>query len=229
MAKILLLESATQRCSVALAEDGQVLSHCETLEPNAHSALLTVFIKELFEEFRISAGNLAAVAVSMGPGSYTGLRIGVSAAKGLCYGAEVPLIGILTLKAMTAGIMDENPGNIIYCPMIDARRMEVYTALYNSKLETLKLPEARIVDEHFLNDVEDGQQILVFGDGAEKCRKVLNNNSRIKFAEGFLNSAAHLCNPAFDALHNKAFENIALFEPFYLKEFVAGVPGVKGL
>ena len=176
MAIILNIETSTEVCSVTLAENGQTLFQKESHEGLNHSKLLTVFIEELFEENNFEKSRLDAVAVSKGPGSYTGLRIGVSVAKGLCYGLNIPLIGIGSIEAMGVHAAEESDKkDMLFCPMIDARRMEVYTALYNAKGEQVLPVSAEIIDENSFVDYLDKAQILFFGNGAEKCREKLTH------------------------------------------------------
>lgn len=227
MALILLLETATSMCSVALSRDGQVVSFRERNEPNIHASQLTVFIEAVMKEARVKFKDLSAVAVSKGPGSYTGLRIGVSTAKGLCYALNIPLIAIETLKAMASGFRasaDELNEKNRLCPMIDARRMEVYMSVFTPDLETLEPVQARILDEQSFDSYP---AITLFGDGALKCEALFGNRSGIRIAE-FENSARHLAPLAFAKFEDKDFEDVAYFEPFYLKDFVAGKPKDKG-
>jgi tRNA threonylcarbamoyladenosine biosynthesis protein TsaB len=235
MAKILHIETATQICSVALSEgENIVLSRTSTLK-NAHSSILTVFIDEIFRETGINVHNLDAVSVSMGPGSYTGLRIGVSAAKGLCYAADKPLIAVNTLEAMAWGMIkkasgfSENVADLLFCPMIDARRMEVYSAIYNFRMESIREVRAEIIDEHSFADILSNQKMLFAGDGAEKCKTSLKASSNAGFMDVFEPSANYLIEIANRKFNEGKFENVAYFEPFYLKDFIAGPPKVKGL
>jgi tRNA threonylcarbamoyladenosine biosynthesis protein TsaB len=235
MALILHIETATSVCSVALALDGALISMKESSKPNVHSSFLTVFIDEIFKEATIPPSALDAVAVSKGPGSYTGLRIGVAAAKGLCYALGKPLIAVPTLEAMAWG-MDPTPlppplggeGELL-CPMLDARRMEVYCAIYDRNLEEVMPVEAVIVNEDsFATYLAKG--IVIFGgEGAEKCRPVLEHHPNARFIRGFETSAKYMIPIALERFKTASFENLAYLEPFYLKEFVAGKPRVKGL
>ena len=226
MSKILLIESGTNVCSIAIAIDGKVVGLRESSDEKAHAAQLTVFIDQLVKETGISIAQLDAIAVSKGPGSYTGLRIGVSAAKGICYAAEKPLISISSLDSMTQGayqlyksIIEKN-GIDYLCPMIDARRMEVYTALYDRDFKKIKEIEALIVDEStFKNHLED-KKILFFGNGAIKCKEIINHQNAF-FIDDFLPSAQFMIPLAIKALTQQTFEDVAYFEPYYLKDFVA--------
>jgi len=230
---ILQIETATTVCSVALAQDGQVLAFKQVDERNIHAEVITVFIAELLAANGITYAQLDAIAVSCGPGSYTGLRIGVSTAKGLCYALDKPLIAIETLESMAQGVIDNamplqlstfnsQPSTLLLCPMIDARRMEVYTAIFNTNGEQLKPTAAEIIDGDSFNDLLKTNTILFFGDGAEKCRDVLGTNPNAKFLTGFTNSATYLTKKAAEKFLAKDFEDVAYFEPYYLKDFIAG-------
>lgn len=224
MSLLLLIETATTSCSVALVQQEQVLALKELNERNIHAEVITVFIEELFSTAGKTYQDLDAVAVSSGPGSYTGLRIGVSTAKGLCYALDKPLIGIETMQAMADGMAAKltNDGSTLLCPMIDARRMEVYTALFDVKGNRIKPTSAEIIDEHSFADILQSQEVLFFGDGAEKCKELLGRYPNARFDTGFVNSAVHLAAAAQQELNATAFEDVAYFEPFYLKDFIAG-------
>jgi tRNA threonylcarbamoyladenosine biosynthesis protein TsaB len=211
---------------VALCEKSGVVGLKESIDTKSHASMLTVFINELLSEARIKAGDLEAVAVSKGPGSYTGLRIGVSAAKGIAYGASVPLIGIDTTLSMFYGIRSANlqdeDCDTLFCPMLDARRMEVYHAIYNCRGEIIKPVSAAIMDENTFMDIPEKNEVVFFGDGAEKLRNVIRRKN-VRF-ENFRISAGHMCVPALNAFSENKFEDIAYFEPFYLKDFIATKP-----
>ena len=221
MALILQLETSTISCSVALSLDGNTIAVKELAERNIHAGYLTLFIEDVVAQCGKSLRDIDSVAVSMGPGSYTGLRIGVSTAKGLCYALDIPLIAINTLQAMTVGFMSlYNDQSVLFCPMIDARRMEVYAAVYNSQLDELLPVEARIIDENSFSDLLQNQNIVFFGDGAMKCQEVLAGNPTAIFVPEFLNSAKDLSSLAALKYDRKEFEDVAYFEPFYLKDFL---------
>ena len=225
MALILQLETSTSSCSVSLALNGEILALKEINERNAHAIQLTLFIEEVMAAAGKTLKELDAVAVSMGPGSYTGLRIGVSTAKGLCYALDIPLIAINTLQAMALGFKALRQDNsALYCPMIDARRMEVYSAVYNGQLEEVLPVEARIIDEQSFQALLAKQRIIFFGDGAMKCQEVLGSNANTVFVPDFLNSAKDLSALAFERFSNQQFEDVAYFEPYYLKDFLATQP-----
>jgi len=232
MALILYLETSTKICSVALAKDEQLLGLRETAVSNSHSELITVFISEVLNEAGVSINEIDAVAVSKGPGSYTGLRIGVSTAKGLCYALDKPLISVGTLQAMAFGALSnysDIDSETLLCPMLDARRMEVYYALFDSKMNEIKADSAAIITENYFSDITNNKKLLLFGDGAEKCEPPFKEDPRIKVVPDFSISARYLISPGLDKYANQKFEDVTWFEPFYLKDFVAGKPNVKGL
>ena len=239
MSTILHIESATRVCSVALSKNGQLLVLRETHETDyAHSRLLTVYISEVMEQAGVDLPGLSAVAVSQGPGSYTGLRIGVSAAKGICYGLDIPLIAVDTMEAMTYQCRDYlrsqpdfvSPESLeaYYCPMIDARRMEVYHALYNHRMECRQPVRAAIIEQDTFRSLLEEHKVLFFGDGAAKCQSLINSPNAL-FLKDVLPSAKGMLIPAQRKFDERTFEDTAYFEPFYLKDFVAGKPRVKGL
>ena len=231
MALILNIETATKICSVALAKDRMVIASKETSEGNSHSTLLAPFIKEIMDNSDYSFNDLDGIAVSMGPGSYTGLRIGVSTAKGLCFGLDIPLIAVSTLEAMTVQAVKQYPSldkHMLLSPMIDARRMEAYSQFFNTDLKPLNKISAIVVDEETYKTELTKQPILFFGDGALKCEPIINNSKAI-FFEGGLPSAEGMASVAERQFNNQDFADVAYFEPFYLKEFVAAISRVKGL
>ena len=230
---ILCLETATPVCSVALNENCCTIALRETEGQNAHSEKITNFIREVMETANIDYRLLDAVAVSKGPGSYTGLRIGVSTAKGICYAADLPLMAIDTLEAMAHGIKAKLGSQIgendLLIPMIDARRMEVYAAVFDANLNKIEDTAARVIDENSFEDLLKDHHLWLFGDGAPKLKKVFENQPNISIVEGFRPSAAYMLPLAEKALRNHDFVDVAYFEPFYLKDFIAGKPHVKGL
>ena len=230
---ILCLETATPVCSVALNEACCTLALRETEGQNAHSEKITNFIREAMETAKIDYRQLDAVAVSKGPGSYTGLRIGVSTAKGICYVADLPLMAIDTLEAMAYGMKEKLNSQIaendLLIPMIDARRMEVYAAIFDAKLNKIQDTAALVIDENSFEELQKDHHLWLFGDGAPKLKKVFENQTNISIIEGFKPSAAFMRPLAEKALREKDFVDVAYFEPFYLKDFVAGKPHVKGL
>lgn len=230
---ILCLETATPVCSVALNDNCCTIALRETEGQNAHSERITNFIREVMVVARINYKQLDAVAVSKGPGSYTGLRIGVSTAKGICYAADLPLMAIDTLEAMAYGMKaklgSQVEPNDLLIPMIDARRMEVYAAIFDANLNKIEDTAALVIDEHSFEDLRKDHRIWLFGDGAPKLKEVFENQSNIHIIEGFKPSAGYMLPMAEKALRNHDFVDVAYFEPFYLKDFIAGKPHVKGL
>ncbi len=232
MGLILNIETATNVCSVALANNGNLLSFKESLKDKSHSTLLSVFIEEILKENKISVSQLDAVAVSKGPGSYTGLRIGVSTAKGLCYGGNIPLISLNTLKIMAFGIINNrildkmkftSINNTLLCPMIDARRLEVFTAIYDHLNQTIEDTQARIISSSSFDKYLDNKKLIFFGTGANKCSKIIKSKNAL-FIEKFNTSARYMIMLSEDAYIKEKFENVAYFEPYYLKDFIATVP-----
>jgi tRNA threonylcarbamoyladenosine biosynthesis protein TsaB len=226
---ILCLETATPVCSVALCDRSGVISTRESERDKSHAVQLTVFIEELFKEAEIRPEHLKAVAVSKGPGSYTGLRIGVSVAKGIAYGASIPLIGIETTRSMFYGIRDcaeEKYGtsdSSLFCPMIDARRMEVYYSIFDAKGNVIKEISAEIIDEKSFSDIPETVRMVFFGEGSKKLINTGGHKNSV-FDGSFKISAASMLKPAFKEYDEGQFEDVAYFEPFYLKDFIATIP-----
>ena len=224
---ILCIETATPVCSAALCDHSKVVNVLVAEQGLSHASQLTVLIGELLETAGVTPLSLEAVAVSKGPGSYTGLRIGVSVAKGIAYGAGIPLIGINTLAAMCHGYLAVNTlpegDTTLLCPMIDARRMEVYNALFTAKGVMVRETSADIItDKSFSSELESGK-VIFFGSGAAKCREVITGTNAL-FEDSFSLTASYLHIPSVRALREKHFEDVAYFEPYYLKEFIATVP-----
>ncbi len=233
MSLILHIETASTRCSVALSKDQELIAWKETDEKNSHSSVITLFIDDLLKKNGLTPKNLDVVAVSKGPGSYTGLRIGVSTAKGLCYAIDKPLISVTTLHAMIYGVRDSISNefikpNLLFCPMIDARRMEVYYGLYDIDGKIIKDISAEIIKEDFLSNELHTTKIIFFGDGSVKCKQILSHPNAV-FTDNIMPSAKNMLIPVYEKLLIKQFEDIAYFEPFYLKDFIAGQSRVKGL
>lgn len=222
---ILCLETATTLCSVALCDRNGVAASRESNDSKSHASLLTVFIGELLSEAGITAYDLDAISVSKGPGSYTGLRIGVSAAKGLAFAASRPLIGIETTLSMYHGLRENLAAdrNTLFCPMLDARRMEIYYAVYDSEGKIVKHISAEVIDENSFADLPAGKEIIMFGPGAMKLKDSVKRPG-IMFRDDFRMSAAHQLKPAYASLDNGYVEDVAYFEPLYLKDFVATIP-----
>ncbi len=222
MERLILIETSTALCSVALAENGEVVSYRESSAPKAHASLTAVFIDEMLSERGLKLADCDAVCVSMGPGSYTGLRVGVSTAKGLCFGSGKPLLAVGTLDTLVA----QAEGDFHHIvPMVDARRMEVYTAVFTPDGQQLTETSPVIVDsESFAARLADGPTLFI-GDGAGKCADVIKHPNA-RFIQCHPNAAAMLA-PALKAFRTGRFEDVAYFEPFYLKEFVATVSKKK--
>lgn len=226
---IICLETSTNLCSVALCNSAGVISLRESNDLKSHASMLTVYIEEILKETGIKTRDLDAIAVSKGPGSYTGLRIGVSVAKGIAYASSIPLIGIDTTFSMfwgIKGIQKENAGiteGSLFCPMLDARRMEVYYAIYDSSGNTVKKVAADIISENSFRDIDENLKITFFGDGAAKCRNIIKRPN-ICFDDDFKISASHMHIPALQALKDRNIEDVAYFEPFYLKDFITSIP-----
>lgn len=191
--------------------EGQ-FSHAEKLHP---------FIEEVIRQSNISFSDLNAVAVSKGPGSYTGLRIGVSAAKGLCYTLDIPLISVDTLQVLASSAKAEE--NSLIIPLLDARRMEVYGAVFNNNFEKIRETEAEIIDENSFSEFLKKGKTYFLGDGAEKCKKIITNKNAV-FLEGHFPSSKNMVTFSTQKFNNSDFEDVAYFEPFYLKDFIAGKP-----
>ena len=224
---VLLIETATDSCSVALSKNSEIISEKFINEPKAHASVIGGYVTDILAENSIAMADCSAVAVSKGPGSYTGLRVGVSIAKGLCYGAGKPLISVCTLATIAQMALDNNlytgKGDFTIIPMIDARRMEVYTANFNSKGEQLTPVEAKILDENSYAAELAAGPVLFTGNGAEKFKELVWNNPNAYFAP----QAPHATGMrviAYAKLEAGEFEDNAYFEPFYLKDFVAGKP-----
>ncbi len=233
MGRILLIETATQVCSAAVSDGGKVLAIKESREQLSHSGQLTVFIEEVMAQAGLHYSQLDSVAVSMGPGSYTGLRIGISAAKGICYAMDKPLIGIGTLESLANGLIHSGEvqlkKNHLICPMIDARRMEVYMALFDADGRKVKETDAVVLDQNTFSGFPEDQIIWVVGDGAAKCRSLYTHQPQIRILDDFLPSSGYMASLAEKAHNSGSFADTAYFEPFYLKDFVAALPKVKGL
>ena len=216
MAIILNLETATKNCSVALAKDGKTIACKEIAEQNfSHAEKLHVFIEELLAENNLKFTDLNAIAVSQGPGSYTGLRIGVSSAKGFCYALNIPLIAMDTLQLLAKQVQIEE-GIII--PMIDARRMEVFTAIYNKNHQQVRSTQAEIIDENSYQEISE--KIHLVGDGTEKFKNTLTHERFVFHSDVIFPSAKEMSESSFEKYKKSDFVDVAYFEPYYLKDFV---------
>lgn len=219
---ILCIETATKMCSVALYKGEQLLSIKEQSGTYSHAENLTVFIEQVISEVNVSLQQIDAIAVSKGPGSYTGLRIGVSTAKGLAFALQKPVVAVDTLMSMASLASEVYKGDTTYlCPMIDARRMEVYCAIYDNDLNVIKSVSADIITEHIFDEIIGDKKVVLFGDGAQKCKDVFKDKNNYIYTEQEFISAKGLMHSALEKWYNKEFEDLAYFEPFYLKDFVS--------
>jgi tRNA threonylcarbamoyladenosine biosynthesis protein TsaB len=217
---ILGIETGGDNCSVTLSKGNKIVALKES-EGREHSKYLSIFIDKIIKDSGFSYEDIDAVAVSKGPGSYTGLRIGVATAKGICYGTGKPLIAInslLSLASVCRNSLSPVSSQLIYCPMIDARRLEVYTALFDLSLRQISDTEAMIISENSFAEILSTRPICFFGSGATKCKGIITSPNAV-FVE-IENSASGLVCPAVEAFNNNQFEDVAYFEPFYLKDFV---------
>jgi tRNA threonylcarbamoyladenosine biosynthesis protein TsaB len=226
---ILCIETATSLCSVALCDRSGIIDLKENAEGRSHASLLTIFIDELLKARGIGTQDLDAVAVSKGPGSYTGLRIGVSVAKGIAYASSIPLIGVDTTLSMFMGFIRVAKeklvlsGSDLFCPALDARRMEVYYSVYNSEGIRVKETCAEIIDGNSFKEYPESSRVFIFGEGAAKCREVIERKNII-IDDEFKISASSMHIPAYEAFIQTLFEDVAYFEPFYLKDFLTTKP-----
>lgn len=221
--RIILLETSTSLCSVALLEDERITAIRKSDTPRLHASMTAPYVKEILDERGLKVSDCAAVCLSMGPGSYTGLRVGSSTAKGLCFGGGIPLLAVGTLDVLVAQALEAGlPEGCKYIvPMIDARRMEVYTALYSSDGQRLTDVSPQIVDNAFANRLTEDEGFFFIGDGVQKCQEVLGGEGRWFRQE--CPTAEAMKKPALNELRAGNFRDIAYFEPFYLKDFVATV------
>ncbi|CAM4220084.1 tRNA (adenosine(37)-N6)-threonylcarbamoyltransferase complex dimerization subunit type 1 TsaB [Zobellia nedashkovskayae] len=218
MSIILNLETATTNCSVSIAKEGRILAIKEHDTPNySHSEQLHVFIQEVLKEVNIDASELDAIAVSKGPGSYTGLRIGVSAAKGLCFALDIPLISIATLSSMAAQIISSDIDYII--PVLDARRMEVYSAVFDKDKNEVRTTEAEIIEENSFSEYLEKGKVILVGSGAEKCKTMLSH-ANFSYNTTIVPSANEMVQLSYKKFKAGEFEDVAYFEPYYLKDFM---------
>ncbi len=226
---IICLETATTVCSVALCNRNGVIAVKESNEERSHASQLTVFIEDILREAGLRLNELEAIAVSKGPGSYTGLRIGVSVAKGIAYASSLPLIGVDTPESIFRGFLSDAEKNYdlaetdLFCPSMDARRMEIYYSMFDLKGNPIKKICAEVITPESFNDIPGSSRIFFFGDGAGKMKEVLKRKN-VEFPGEFRISAASMYLPAYKALDEKKFEDVAYFEPFYLKDFITSKP-----
>ena len=241
MALILSIETSTTVCSAALHDNGKLIASKELLTPQSASSQLALIINDLIIDLSISAKDIKAVAVASGPGSYTGLRIGVATAKGFCFALKIPLIAINTLELMAYQLKHTSPSpllanpsawerglggevsNVLLCPMLDARRMEVYCLLADSDLNSVESTQAKVIDQESFKEWFDKKIIFFFGNGADKCKDLLNH-ANARFIDKINPTAAKLGEMAFKKFEKNEFENLSSFEPHYLKEFLVKKP-----
>ncbi|HEX5000877.1 MAG TPA: tRNA (adenosine(37)-N6)-threonylcarbamoyltransferase complex dimerization subunit type 1 TsaB [Bacteroidia bacterium] len=226
MSWILIVETATDYCGVALSQNGTCITTRESTQPRSHAALLTVFMNECVQEAGLTFSGLDAIAVSNGPGSYTGLRVGLAAAKGVCFAVDKPLITVSTLEAMAAGLILEHAssGSRWWCPMLDARRMEVYTAVYDNQLQPVLEPVAKIMDADSFSDIIKDQYVTFFGNGMAKCRPLLEHFPGSSFDERAGVSLKGLSYRSLHYYNHSVFSDLNAAGPFYLKEFAGSKP-----
>ncbi len=230
MSLILHIETATEACSVSIAESGKLIAIKETHEGRSHAGVLAVYIHDLLKENGITIQQLKAIAVSMGPGSYTGLRIGVSVAKGLCYGAGIPLIGVPTLESMFNGLIlqlaelgETYDDNSLYAPMIDARRLEVYTCLFNKERKLIHETQALVVEKDTFSKLLKDHRVFFFGSGADKLSDIISDPNA-RFINNFIVSSADMISIAYQLFLEQRFKDVAYVEPYYLKDFITTIP-----
>jgi tRNA threonylcarbamoyladenosine biosynthesis protein TsaB len=214
---ILNIETSTKNCSVSISKNGKTIALKEVAEDSyTHSEKLHLFIDSLLKENQVAYKDLSAVALSSGPGSYTGLRIGTSTAKGLCFALDIPLISVDTLLVLAKQVNQES----LIIPMIDARRMEVYTATFDANHQRITPTQALVIEDNSFAEIFE--KAIFIGDGAAKCKEILNRDNFIFLDEIRYPSAQEMSEISFDKFQKKEFEDIAYFEPFYLKEFFTG-------
>lgn len=227
---LLHIETATEICSVALTLGNNVIGTRETNDGNSHSKNLLPFIDQVLKESHHTMNDLQGVVVSIGPGSYTGLRIGVSMAKGIAYSLGIPIITVSTLNSIAQGACHamENPSNCIFVPMIDARRMEVFATQYDALMNPMKEVEAIIVDQESFKNLLENNIVVFCGNGMPKCKELLATSENARFCDAAI-SAGNMLPTALRKWAAQDFADVAYFEPFYLKDYVAAKPNVKGL
>jgi len=221
MSCIIHIETSTKVCSVALSKNEKILFYNENKEGSSHAEVLGIFVRDAFQYAKQNRLNLDAVSVSAGPGSYTGLRIGISEAKGFCYGLEVPLIAMPSLDIMAKQVIQKEHADF-YCSMIDARRMEVYSAVYDKQFNQLRGIAADIINENSYSEFLLKGKVCFFGDGASKCKGAITSSNAV-FLEDIYPKASDMVSIAEKKYEQKAFVDVAYFEPFYLKEFITTI------
>lgn len=230
MDTILTIDTSTTVCSVAISAEGECLDSLKDESGNSHSRVIGVFTQQLLQKADNNGWRIVAVSLSMGPGSYTGLRIGTSFAKGLCYGMDIPLIAVPTLKIMAWEVANrlkaDGINDALLCPMIDARRMEVYSAVYDCGLNEIESTKANIIDSTSFSNLLECHKIYYFGNGSGKCKETIKHTNA-QFIDGVTPLATNMTSMAWEAYRKKEFADTAYFEPFYLKDFIATTPKNK--
>lgn len=226
MSLILSLETSAKVCSVAIHNHGDLLATREIHAEHSHASRLAVLIDEVLNDVNVKVKDLAAVAVSSGPGSYTGLRIGTSTAKGLCFALDIKLLSIGSLELLAYQISKQNVSRSCLCPMIDARRMEVYCAVFDSSLKVIRPTEAKIIDPSSFTDLLEDHDIVFFGDGSDKCKDQITHPNAT-FVAGVYAAASEMGHPVYQKYMRHQFEDLGKFEPHYLKEFMIKKPAEK--
>jgi tRNA threonylcarbamoyladenosine biosynthesis protein TsaB len=224
MSLILSIDTSTKVCSVALHSAGKLLAISELYTEKSHSGMLTTLCENVVKHAGFTLRDLDAIAVAKGPGSYTGLRIGVSTAKGFCFALDKPLISVNTLEAMAYQVKDFYDESHLVCPMIDARRMEVYCQVFDNQMNTISETEAKIIDENSFEDLLNEKKVVFFGDGANKCQDKITHKNAIFPSIEITPSAKTVGSLATNFYEKALFENVVTFEPFYLKDFVGTQP-----
>ena len=224
MSLILSIDTSTKVCSVALHKEGKLLAISELYTEKSHSGMLTTLCENVVKHAGFSLKSLDAIAVAKGPGSYTGLRIGVSTAKGFCFALDKPLIAVNTLEAMAYQIKDFYDKTYLLCPMIDARRMEVYCQVYDNQMIIISETEAKIIDELSFSEILNEKKIVFFGDGAAKCQAEITHKNAVFLPTEIHPSTKTVGLVATKSFEKSLFENVVTFEPFYLKDFVGTQP-----
>jgi len=217
---ILNIETATKNCSVSISKEGKTIALKELNDGNySHAEKLHKLIEQVVLEAKIELSDLKAIAVSKGPGSYTGLRIGVSAVKGLCFALDIPMISVNTLQSLALSVSIDKGYKI---PLLDARRMEVYSQVFNDKNEKIRDVHAEIIDSDSFSEFLNADKVYFFGDGAEKCKEIITHKNAV-FIDGKFPSAKEMSVISYEKYGKNEFEDVAYFEPFYLKEFIGGI------
>lgn len=222
MALLLHIDTATEHASICLSKDNDIIGFAENSDPKNHGSFLQPAIQQVFQQSNYSLSEIDAISVSNGPGSYTGLRVGLSSAKGLCYALNKPLIALNTLQIMASAAIthlqkNESSDDYLFCPLIDARRMEVFTAVYNSKLEIVIAPMANIVNESSFQELLKSNKMVFTGNGNSKLKTVLQHPNAFYF--DIQHNASNMILLAEENIKQKTYANLAYTEPFYLKEF----------